>query len=237
MSEETLNDVLNDQEVTTEVATESTDVKPEVVEAPELEVVAKSESSSDTDVVKELMGKQDAIFAELGRVREQNRVLKAEKEEPAEKTNIWEDPEKRLSELSSDFDQKLQNTRIAMSENYARRTYDDYDAKLDVFMEMVGKDPLLANQMNAAQDPATFAYQKASEKMILDKVGNVSDFESALRKNVEAEAEAKYKKLYEEQLGQSLPTSLADTRAAAGNPSVVNEPLDDVIGMDAIHRK
>jgi hypothetical protein len=234
MSEDSLDDVMSgtEPEPVQETVPETTDVKPEVAEieepvvAPE-PVVRKSESSSD-DIVK-------GLTAELGRIREQNRTLKAEKE-PEEKTNIWEDPEKRLGELSSEFDQKLQSTRIAMSENYARRTYDDYDAKLDVFMDMVDKSPLLATQMNAAQDPATFAYNAASEKMILDKVGNVTEFESAVQKSADEKAEAKYKKLYEEQLGQSLPTSLADTRAAADNTSVVNETLDDVIGMDAIHR-
>ena len=234
MSEESLDDVING-------APEApADVKPvepvaEPVAEPVTEPVAEP-SGSSPDIVKELMSKQDAIFAELGRVREQNRLLKA-KEEPAEKTNIWEDPEKRLDEVASDFDSKLLNLRTGLSENYARRIYDDFDEKLDVFTEMVKTNDLLRVQMNNSQDPAEFAYKTASEKMILEKVGNVSDFESSLRSKLEAEAEAKYKKLYEEQLGQSLPTSLADTRAAADNTSFVNETLDDVIGEDAIHRK
>lgn len=230
MSEESLDDVING-------APEApADVKPvEPVAEPVTEPVAEP-SGSSPDIVKELMSKQDAIFAELGRVREQNRLLKA-KEEPAEKTNIWEDPEKRLDEVASDFDSKLLNLRTGLSENYARRIYDDFDEKLDVFTEMVKTNDLLRVQMNNSQDPAEFAYKTASEKMILEKVGNVSDFESSLRSKLEAETEAKYKKLYEEQLGQSLPTSLADTRAAADNTSFVNETLDDVIGEDAIHRK
>jgi len=234
MSEESLDDVING-------APEApADVKPvepvaEPVAEPVTEPVAEP-SGSSPDIVKELMSKQDAIFAELGRVREQNRLLKA-KEEPAEKTNIWEDPEKRLDEVASEFDSKLLNLRTGLSENYARRIYDDFDEKLDVFTEMVKTNDLLRVQMNNSQDPAEFAYKTASEKMILEKVGNVSDFESSLRSKLEAETEAKYKKLYEEQLGQSLPTSLADTRAAADNTSFVNETLDDVIGEDAIHRK
>lgn len=237
MSEDTLDDVISGTDAP--VAEVTPDVKPEVAEPvsePVAEPVAEPTGSSP-DVIKELMGKQDAIFAELGRVREQNRLLKAEKEEPAEKTNIWEDPEKRLDEVKSEFDAKLRGVIEEQSEMYARRTHSDFDAKLDVFIEMVKTNDLLRLQMNKSRDPAEFAYKTASEKLIYDEIGNIHNFKSAVEKAADEKADAKYKKLYEEQLGQSLPTSLADTRAAADNTSFVNETLGDVIGEDAIHRK
>ena len=192
-------------------------------------------NGTDLYVVKELMEKQDAIMAELTRVREQNRKLKAEEPKP-EPTNFFEDPDKRLSELSQEFDEKLTKTRLALSENYARKTHSDYDQKLDVFMGMIERNPLLVQEMNAAQDPATFAYEAAEKQMILEKVGNVTEFESKLRQQIQAEADAKYKKMYEEQLGKELPTSLADTRAAADNTSFVEDTLEDAVGVDARHR-
>jgi len=229
VSEETLDDI-----IATEVK-EEPKVEPEVKAEPEVEAKAepapepKSESSSD-DIVK-------GLTKELSRIREQNRELKAREEPKPEPTNIFEDPEKRLQELSSDFESKLQNTRIAMSESYARKVYPDYDDKLNTFLGMIDNNPLLVQQMNNANDPATFAYETARQKMTLDQVGDISEFEKTIRQKADAEAEEKYKKLYAEKFGKELPTSLADTRASADNTSVVDETLDDVIGVDARHKR
>ena len=205
---------------------EATEVKAEKVEAKPEEPKAepKSESSSD-DVNK-------ALLAELTRIRKQNQELKAEKEPPKEPTNIWEDPEKRLGELAEEFDNKLARTRNTISENYARKAYPDYDEKLDVFLEMVQENPVLVDQMNAAQDPATFAYESAKQKMLLQKIGNLSDYEQEIMKKAEKAAEEKFAKMYAEKMGQELPTSLADNRAAADNTSFVEPTLMDVIGTD-----
>lgn len=239
MSEETLEDVISGEQKepeTKEPEVKEPETTADVKEPEQVKEPDPVAESSSVDIVKELMGKQDAIMAELGRVREQNRKLKAEEPEKKEPTNIWEDPEKRLDELGKEFDSKLTKTRRSLSESYARKAFKDYDQKLDVFLGMVETKPWLVAEMDAADDPATFAYETAASKMILDKVGNVSDFEGGLRKQIEAEVEAKYKRAEAERLGEALPDSLADKRAAADNTSFVEDTLEDVVGIDARHK-
>ena len=228
MSEETLDQVMAEKAPEVKPVEPTPEVKEEVVAEVKAQPEPQSESSSD-DIVK-------GIMKELARTRELNRELKAKAEPKQEPTNIFEDPEKRLTELSDSFDAKLQNVKITMSESYARKVYPDFDQKLDTFLTMIDSNPLLAQQMNSAPDPATFAYETAKQKLTLDQVGDISEFEKTIQQKAEAAAEEKFKKLYAEKFGKELPTSLADTRAAADNTSFVDSTLDEVIGVDATHR-
>jgi hypothetical protein len=227
---EALDDVLNG-EPEPEKEPETTDVKAEPEKEPEK--APETESSSDQDIV---MKEVNALKAELARIREKNRQLKEDKEPEPEPPNIWEDPDGRLKHIEDKFDSKLETTRLSMSEMYARKTYQDYDQKLDVFMQMVEKNPALAVEMRSSQDPASFAYETANRQMTLDRVGNLDELEKKIKEEALKEAEAKAKAKYEELLGRELPDSLSDAKAAGDNSLVIDESLDDVIGVDPRHR-
>lgn len=232
MGEETLESILEgaDEEESqeTEETTETeaaTDVKePEKTPEPPA-------SSADSEV--------SALKAELARIRQQNRELK-EKQEPEKKPDLWENTQEWESSLEKRFDSKLENTRIGMSEAFARKHYgdQDYEQKLDTFMSMVEKTPSLIADMRASSNPADFMYQAAKRQQMLDQVGDLDAYEKKVREKVEAELEEKIRKDYEQKLGKALPTSLSDTRAAGGLKTPVgDESLEDILGADAAHRR
>jgi len=232
MSEDTLESMLEggeeEESQETEETTEAeatTDVKePEQTPEP-------SASSADSEV--------SALKAELARIRQQNRELK-EKQEPEKKPDLWENTEEWESSLEKRFDSKLENTRIGMSEAFARKHYGDqeYEEKLSAFMGLVEKTPSLIVDMRASSNPADFMFQTAKRQMMLDQVGDLDAYEKKVREKVESEIEGKIRKEYEQKLGKALPNSLADTRAAGGLKTPVgDESLEDILGADAAHRR
>ena len=229
---ETLEQVLSDEPSEPKAETpekevpeepkESTDVKSE---APTK--VEKSGSSPDEQLT--------AMKAELARIREKNRDLEQKLKEPEKVPDLFEDPDGRLKYLEQTFDSKLEKTRLSISEEYAKDRYgeDEYNEKLNVFMSLVEQSPSLVVDMKNAPNPAKFAYDTARKHMLIEQIDDIDKMKANIKAETEKEVEARLRKEY----GKTLPTSLSDTRATSGHTDPVgNESLEDVIGIDAIHR-
>lgn len=190
------------------------------------EIEAKAQSDADAKV--------KAMEAELARVR-----AKVREQEPEKKPDLWENSEEWEKALESKLDGKIQSTRLGLSESFARDQYGEaeYNAKLDAFKGLVERTPSLIQDMLDAPNPAKFMYETASKHLMLEQVGDLDAYREKVRAEAIAEAEAKIRKEYEEKIGKALPDSLSSSRAAGAQASVGDETLEDVIGLDATHRK
>jgi hypothetical protein len=167
--------------------------------------------------------------------------LNSQPEQPQEAPDPFTDPdahqayviEQAVSKALERITPQLQRTqtlsRAEVSEMLARQKYEDYDAKIEIFKEAIQENPFLAQQVQQAADPATFAYNAASKYQEAKSYGTASPSRAQL------EAEIREKVIAELGLSNrpNVPTSLAGVRSVGSRtgPSWTGPTaLDDILG-------
>ena len=174
-------------------------VEPEP-EQPEQE----AEPPSDQGLPKE-------EYTALRAVRDENKELKqqiaamqqqfasqqARPQEASQVPDFWDDPNAAFdariqqfgTQLMQQFQQQQTVQRIEASEAAAKAKYADYGEAFGQFQQAVQMNPGLIAQMQAASDPAEFAYKTGKRAMELEQVGSIDEL--IARKVAEREAELK----------------------------------------------
>lgn len=130
--------------------------------------------------------------------------------------------------------------RSNMSQIIARRDYPDLDAKVDKFVEMAQRDPMLRQQMQQHPHPFEFAYQTVRQRELLDEIGQDPDaYRKKVREEIQAQIEAERSAQSNPQsavartTGKPLPpASLAATPSAAPRSAPTwtgQTPLEDIL--------
>lgn len=159
-----------------------------------------------------------------------------EKEEKP-KQNFWDDPEgvvnQRLESLKNELHTQNTTRFLRLSENLARKRYDDYDSRITAFNEVIQANPALYQQMLESDDPAEFAYQTGKTYEFTKDAPTIEDLEKKIEAKVEARLREKLEKEYADRGRDKLsnvPESLTDetgkTTRAKVDPNV--SPLDEV---------
>ncbi|MGH8678694.1 MAG: hypothetical protein ACREUQ_10130, partial [Burkholderiales bacterium] len=149
--------------------------------------------------------------------------------------DFWENPDaalnQRFQEFGTQLMQQMQTAqwqeRTTASEAAAKAKHADFDDKIELFHSLAERDPTLVNELRRSNDPAEFAYAKASEAMLLQQHGSVDALLKAKRAEWEAEIKGSIPTL------QMPPSSTASERSVAarsgpnwGGP----KSLADIIG-------
>lgn len=66
-------------------------------------------------------------------------------------------------QLAPQLQQELLTQKVQIAETMARQRWDDYDAKIELFKAEAQRNPFLLQQVSAAQDPASYAYNVANQ--------------------------------------------------------------------------
>jgi hypothetical protein len=158
-----------------------TDPTPEPEEVKGLRAAATAERK-----------KRQEIEQELAQVRQMLAQQPPPQEE--EKPFLGDEYEQRFTETKTEFQQALTQQKLELSEAIARERYEDFDAKLDTFKEMLKADPNLYNRMVGQGNPAGWMYKQASEfeqmqklKEIGDPVAYANTLKEQLREQIKAE--------------------------------------------------
>ena len=193
--------------VVIEPAAEPEVIDPEPLPEPAA-VVPPAPAAEPPDVA----GLKQALMAE----RQKRQFYEAElaKVPEVEKPYLGEEYEQRFAETAAEFDAKLENQRITLSEEFAREKYPDYEDKFKVFAELAAENPALITQMRAQSNPAGFAYKTATNQLELAEMQNPEEYETKLRAKITAELKAASET--EAAKREALPGSLATTRGVAG---------------------
>lgn len=188
---------------------------PEPVETGE--VVAQDAAAIETppvvdDTAAKLKAYETAMIEERRKRQALEQMLEAKKQE--ERPYLGEEYEARFAEVQTQTQISIENTKIALSEEFAKEKYPDYDEKIAVFRELAAEHPELIVQMRQNPNPAAFAYKMADSHKKLAEMANPDEYEKKLRDKIEAEIKAKY----EAELAKrkDLPGTLAATRGVAG---------------------
>jgi hypothetical protein len=188
------------------VTTEQEVAQPEQEAAPQVEtgveasqVAAETETAAEPSEVTGLKAaaaaerkKRQEIEQELAQVRQMLAQQPPPQEE--EKPFLGDEYEQRFTETKTEFQQALTQQKLELSEAIARERYEDFDAKLDTFKEMLKTDPNLYNRMVGQGNPAGWMYKQASEfeqmqklKEIGDPVAYANTLKEQLREQIKAE--------------------------------------------------
>ena len=182
----------------------------------------------------------EALLAE--REKRQEAERKAAEVKP--KVDFWENPEEAMRvTLEAEREKLREEARglatsearslfLQFTESEARGRYTDYDQMREVFAESAAKNPMLADQLRNAPNPAEFIYQQGKSQAELKAVGgNLADYrkrlEAELRQKLEAEYAAKATRT------ASVPQSLnSEPSKGAGITGAVwngPTPIEDIL--------
>ena len=154
-------------------------------------------------------------------------------QEAAPAVDVIEDPEGAYAALKAEFRNELWKTKAALSIASAKRLYTDFAEKEATFVEMATANPYLAQQMQASDDPAEFAYQAARKAGEFAEMQDVDVYRAKIEAEVRAKIAAETKSSGENQssLDSALQIgSLNGARASARAGVVDDESLASVLG-------
>jgi len=175
--------------------------------------------------------KRQDLERQLAEIRQQL----PKREEEAKKT-FWDDPEGHFKSVEQRIQQREVALTLKVSEQIARSKYQDFDANIEVFGEILRTPagPGIHAQWLASQDPAEFAYRMGKQTKELREVGNIDALREKIEKETRTRLEAEYKQKQEdlEKKREAIPPSLSDVRGGAKPSQPVwsgPTPLGDIL--------
>lgn len=173
---------------------------------------------------------------ERGKRQELERQLKelqAEKDK-APIPDVLENPEGYSKAINDQFDQKLLEQRLEMSEFLARRDYEDMDQRLEEYRALVEKIPALHSQVMKSQSPWHEMAKTVENHREMEQLKDVDGMKAKMRQELEAEIRKEYetKAKSEKSLSESLPQSLAGAASKGtvkGSEWSGPTPLDNIL--------
>lgn len=118
----------------------------------------------------------------------------AQRREQTPPPDWYAEPDRAAQVMQEQVQYQITQTKVAMSQDWAREHYPDYDALESVFTEAADKQPHLWQQLYQHPNPAKFAYQQAKKINALNEIGEDPD---AYKQRIIAE--------YQASQGQSQP--------------------------------
>lgn len=144
------------------------------------------------------------------------------RQEQAPPPDWYAEPDRAAQVMQQQVQHQIVQTKVEMSQDWAREHYPDYNELEAVFTEAADKQPHLWQQLYRHPNPAKFAYQQAKKIAAFNEIGDDPD---AYKQRIIAEFQASQGQgqLQPQQpravTRSQLPTSLGRT--------VNNQPRDD----------
>lgn len=218
MSEESIDNLLNDEEPAVEqqpetigqprdesgrfAPKEETGVEKEKVEAPAPEPEPVPPTEPTDGLPKDVYAPLKAVRAENQELKQQIAALQqqfaTQQRQQQPQPEFWEDPQSFLSaqfdqfgnQLMQRFEQQQTVKRVESSETAARAKYADFEDALSAFRQAAQANPSLIQQMVQNENPGEFAYTRGKSALQLEQYGSVDELLKAERAKWEAEAKA-----------------------------------------------
>lgn len=251
MSEQSLDDLLNDVpepeaqapetpepqetgEATPEAETktdESADETPQEAETPEAKQ-EEGESWTKAAVIDERRKRQ-----ELERKLAELEASKAENK--PERPDVFADPDGAFSHveqsLKNEMAMAIHSTRLELSQEMMRTVFPDYDELESEFVDMAKDNPVLLQELQNSTMPARFAYDTAKKAREAAELKNVDKMRAKMEAEIRAEIEAQIKQEAEQTQAKSaekqkaLTPSLAATQSKGSIDDSVDESLESIL--------
>lgn len=232
LATEQTGEVTETAETPTQDTTEVTTEAKEPVETKEAATPAaeKKDTAWHLKAVLDEREKRQAAQRELEELKKQLETTK----QPKPKTSVLEDEGKFRNELVEDFESRLVNDRLNMSQALAEREFgkDKVAEKVTAFKELASQNPELRNRVFSSALPYHELVAIVDKHNEVKEIENIDAYKEKLRAEIRAELlkEQEAAKQGEAQKRQSITPSLASRRSAGGvaaSTSLIG--LDDVM--------
>lgn len=190
--------------------------------------------------LKDERAKRQALEAELQQLHQ---YLAQQQQQPQVVPDQWEDPEgfqqfltnEAVSRAVAAAEQKAVETfslqRIANHAAEYRADKPDYEQAINVFGQMAQVNPMLIGQMQAARNPAEFAYETAKLQMEIAQHGGIEGLVNARIEARMQNQQAQYADV-QNRLPSSAPPTISTDRsvgARSGPAWTGPSPLADLL--------
>lgn len=142
------------------------ETKPETVRDEHGRFTKQDDKPEKPKVNREVAG-----IIDERRKRQELEVELAKLREAKPKTDIWEDPEKAISERLDEKLQPLQARYFNLSMKTAQRLHEDFQEVAEVFAEKAQSDSRLVQAMRESDDPGEYIYTVGLQLKELGDVG------------------------------------------------------------------
>jgi hypothetical protein len=210
--------------------------KEEVKAEPKAEVKPPPQEMTEKERgflrgLEEERRKRQDLERQIAELRNQKPAEKAE-----EKKTFWDDPEGHFKTFEQRIAQRESALAMNVSERLARSKYQDFDANIEVFAEILRTPagPGIHQQFINAPDPAEFAYRLGKHTKEVRDAGSIDDLRAKIEKETRAKVEAEFKQKQEEleKKREAIPPSLSDVRGGGAKAAVAwagPPSLDDIL--------
>lgn len=216
------------------------EVKPAEASTPEAEgKESEPEENWTKAAVLDERRKRQELQARLDQLEAQQR------QEPAEKPDWYDDPEKAANHQATTFQAQLEQQKFELTQDMMRSVHPDYDEMETRFVDLARENPHLVAEMQKSANPARFAYETAKKAAELDQLKNVDEYKAKVEAEARAEIEAKVRKELEEKYQrQAAKDEALSVPSLAGTPSKGGlsssdyagpTPLDDILKGSPSH--
>lgn len=238
--EETVETVEAAPEPTGETNTEpSTPDAPSEAEAPEepksekpttVPLKALEEERRKRQEAQENSRRIELELAELrGRMGGQAQEPQKESAEDLEEA-FYSDPQ---AYISNTVRREVDQSRFAMSEEFARAQYPDFDEKLQAFAKAVEQNPYFAAQLRQAPHPGKYAYEVGKTMLEAENMGDLEQLREKIRQEEREKAMAELRSENAKQAASQVTKSLAGARGVGPEAASVwdqHQSLSEILG-------
>jgi hypothetical protein len=205
-------------------------------EPASVETTATNETESKEDwtysAYKDEKGKRQEFAKENERLKAQLAELQrgGETESQAIPDPV-DDPEGFTNAVTARAESIAEGRILQMSENLLRKTYDDYDAKKEVFVKLVKDNPQLRIDAQNSGDPLGYLYDQATKYQQYQEMQDIEGYKAKLKAEVMAEIKAEQGETQRAQADKTsnITPSLATAPAANSIDSVPSTDLNDIL--------
>jgi len=185
----------NEAEVA-EVVEETPEVEAAEVETEDVATEGETAEPPAADEPKETHVPIAALTDERHKRQEAERKfneLQAQIEAQTPPPNPIDDPEGALEHLRGEVSKGMWEMKTDLSREMMSGIHSDYAEKEQAFIEMAQTNPALVQQMQAAPNPAKFAYETATKAAELAELQNVDEYKAKLKAELRNELLAEMK--------------------------------------------
>lgn len=204
-------------------------------EAPPASQQVEDQGHIPIAALKDERSKRQALENELAQLRQQMQAPQPQQEQAP--PDRWEDPEGYdrwlMGQVTDAAEQRaieaFNHQRIATAAQQFMAEKPDYQEAIQVFGQMANVNPGLVQQMQAAPNPAQYAYETAKLQMEIQQHGGLEGLIEARLKARQSEA----LQTVQSQLPTSLPPSISSDRSVgqrSGPQWSGPTPLSDILG-------
>lgn len=215
------------------------EVLPEVTPAPETvaETVVTPETPAPVAPTAPEPHEERVPLAALKAEREKRQQYERElaairqkaQEQPLPK--FYEAPEQYVQTLLAQERQQMHQSMVLALEAQAREMYPDYDEVFAELEEQAADNPMLAQQVFQAPNPAMAAYKLGKQLRELKQMKDPDAYRTKIEAEVRAKVEAEFKAKEEARLkaASAIPPDLTAARASRDDEVLPEDDLDSIL--------